>query len=160
MQIVTFTSAGGTHGIPVLGVEEFFRPVPVTPVPRADPRVAGLINLRGKTATVLNLRRCFRHPTGPERPHPKMILLETAERLTPEALELGVRAFAEPVVLLVDRILDIVSIRPGEVQPRPANVSERFVAGLLRRGQEYVSVLDVTVLIEEILQAPARGRPD
>ena len=59
MQVITFAAAGGIHGIPVLAVEEFFRPVPMTPVPLADRCVAGLMNQRGKSATVLNLRACF-----------------------------------------------------------------------------------------------------
>jgi chemotaxis signal transduction protein len=151
MLIVTFASAGGLHGIPVLAVEEFFRPVPVTPVPRSDPRVTGMMHLRGKTATVLNLRRCFRNPTGGEAAHPKMILLETADRLTDQARELGIKAFTDPVVLLVDRILEIVTISPKDVQPRPAHVTERFVAGVLRRNTTYVSLLDLNILIDDIL---------
>ena len=38
MRIVTFASAESVHGIPVLAVEEFFRLVPITRVPLADPR--------------------------------------------------------------------------------------------------------------------------
>jgi chemotaxis signal transduction protein len=151
MLIVTFESAGGEHGIPVLAVEEFFRPVAVTPVPHSDPRVAGLMNQRGKTATVLHLRRCFHNPAGHESAQPQMILLETADRLTSQARELGIKAFADPVVLLVDRILDIVTISPRDVQPRPAHIAERFVAGVLRRGTGYVSLLDVNILIDDIM---------
>ena len=155
MQIVTFAAAGGVHGIPVLAVEEFFRPVPLTRVPLADPRVAGLMNQRGKSATVLNLYGCFDKPSGDPAPHPKMILLETDDRLTQEARELGVRTFPEPVVLLVDRILEIVSIDPKALQPRPAHITERFVAGVLRRGNGYVCLLDLMTLIEDILTPKA-----
>ncbi|MBC8114356.1 MAG: chemotaxis protein CheW [Candidatus Saccharimonas sp.] len=151
MQIVTFASAGGVHGIPVLAVEEFFRPVPITRVPLADPRVAGLMNQRGKSATVLNLRGCFDKPSGEPAVHPKMILLETDARLTPEAREMGVRTFTDPVVLLVDRILDIVAIDSKALQPRPAHITERFVAGVLRHGDGYVCLLDLMTLIEDIL---------
>lgn len=151
MQIVTFAAAGGVHGIPVLAVEEFFRPVPVTPVPGADPRVAGLMTLRGKSATVLNLRRCFRAPTGADAVTPKMILLETADRLTEQARALGLRAFREPVVLLVDRILDIIAVSPKDVQPRPAHVAERFIVGVVRHKGGYVSLLDLNLLFDDIL---------
>jgi purine-binding chemotaxis protein CheW len=153
MQLVTFESAGGTHGIPILAVEEFFRPVPITPVPRSDPRVAGLMNLRGKSATVIELRKCFNKPNGEPSPLPKMILLETSDRLTTQARELGVKAFMDPVVLLVDRILDILTIRYQDVQPRPAHVSEKFVSGVFRHDKSYVSLLDLMVLIEDIQQS-------
>ena len=151
MQIVTFAVAGGIHGIPILAVEEFFRPVPLTRVPLADPRVSGLLNQRGKSATVLNLFRCFDKPVGTPSPNPKMILLETDEHLTQEARDRGVRAFQDPVVLLVDRILDIVSIDSKSLQPRPAHISERFVAGVIRHGDGYISLLDIMTLIESIL---------
>lgn len=155
MQIVTFASAGGVHAIPVLAVEEFFRPVPITRVPLADPRVAGLMNQRGKSATVLDLHRCFHAPVGVPSDHPKMILLETDERLTSEAREMGVRTFAEPVVLLVDRILEIFPIDLSHLQPRPAHITERFVAGVLRRGDGYVCLMDLVKLIEDILTPKA-----
>lgn len=151
MQIVTFAAAGGVHGIPVLAVEEFFRPVPLTRVPLADQRIAGLMNQRGKSATVLNLRECFHRPTGEPSTNPKMILLETDEHLTPEARNIGVRSFADPVVLLVDRILDIVSVDRTDWQPRPAHITERFVSGVLRHGDDYICLLELPTLIEDIL---------
>src|SRR5271156_6434894 len=120
MQIVTFFAAGGLHGIPVLAVEEFLRPAPLTRVPLADPRIAGLMNQRGKSATVLNLRGCFHRPDGAAAPHPKFILLETNDRLTAEARSMGIRSFPDPVVLLVDRICEIITIDRKAWQPRPA----------------------------------------
>jgi chemotaxis signal transduction protein len=80
-----------------------------------------------------------------------MILLETADRLTDEARELGVKAFDDPVVLLVDRILDIFSVGPKDIHPRPAHMAEPFVAGVVRRSGDYVSLLDLTTLIANIL---------
>jgi chemotaxis signal transduction protein len=151
MHIVTFAAAGGIHGIPILAVEEFTRPVAVTPVPLADRRVAGLMNLRGKSGTVIDLRKCFVKPTGEPSPHGKMILLETTDRLTDEARQLSVQVFREPVVLLVDRICDIFPIRVHEVQPRPAHVPERFVTGVVRHGKDYVSLIDLMILIDDIL---------
>jgi purine-binding chemotaxis protein CheW len=150
MQIVTFRAANGIHGIPILTVEEFFRPVPVTPVPLSDPRVAGLMNLRGKSATVVHLNRCFSSAPGEPSEAPMMILLETADRLTPEAKSLGLRAFSDPVVLLVDRILDIQNITLTDIQPRPAHIQERFVSGVLRDGSDYISLLDLMILIDDI----------
>ncbi|MDB5338414.1 MAG: chemotaxis protein CheW [Planctomycetaceae bacterium] len=155
MQIVTFASAGGVHGIPVLAVEEFFRPIPLTRVPLADKRIAGLLNQRGKSATVLNLRQCFHRPTGEPALHPKMILLETEDHLTPEARSMGVRSFADPVVLLVDRILDIVNIDRKDWQPRPAHITEQFVSGVVRHGDGYICLLELPTLIDDIFSPKA-----
>ena len=134
MQIVTFKAAGGIHALPILAVEELTRPVPVTPVPMADRRIAGLMNLRGRGGTVIDLARCF------DRAPAK------------EARQLSVRVFREPVALLVGRILEIFPLQPGELRPRPAHVAERFVTGVFRRGDDYVSLIDPMILIEDILQ--------
>ncbi|WP_437230980.1 chemotaxis protein CheW [Planctomicrobium sp. SH661] len=157
MQIVTFTSAGGVYGIPVLAVEEFFRPVGMTRVPRSDRRVAGLMNHRGKSATVLNLQQCFHRSKEVAPAHPKMILLETAGRLTREAISAGVRAPEEPTVLLVDRILDIISIGHADLHERPAHISEKFIAGILRQGSDYVSLIDLVSLVDEIHQHSSKN---
>lgn len=151
MQIVTFAAAGGLHAIPILAVEEFTRPTAITPVPHADHRVAGLMNLRGKSGTVIDLRKCFHKPVGEPATTGKMILLETTDRLTDEAKQLSVQVFREPVVLLVDRVCDIINIRFQDVQPRPAHVSERFVTGVLKHGNDYVSLIDLMILIDDIL---------
>jgi purine-binding chemotaxis protein CheW len=153
VQVVTFQAAGGTHGIPILAVEEFFRPVPITPVPLADRRVAGLMNLRGKSCTVIDLKACFDRPAPAQLPvvTPKMILLETNDRLTDEAKQLGVKTFAEPVVLMVDRIVDIVAVNVADIQPRPAHVRERFVAGVFRLHSEFLSFLDLQPMLDDIL---------
>ena len=94
----------------------------------------------------------LRATTGARR-RPEMILLETADRLTDEARELGVKAFDDPVVLLVDRILDIFAVAPGTCTRRPAHITEPFVAGVIRRGDEYVCLLDLTTLISNILNS-------
>jgi chemotaxis signal transduction protein len=154
MQIVTFRAAGATLGIPILAVEEFFRPVAVTPVPLSDPRIAGLMNIRGKSCTVIDLRSCLHRPTAPPSKSPKMILLETNDRLGGRLAgqENGhtVRTSDEPVVLLVDRILDIATIPPAQILHRPAHVTERFVAGICRWNGDYVSLLDLQPLFEDI----------
>jgi purine-binding chemotaxis protein CheW len=152
MQIVTFKAAGGIHALPILAVEELTRPVPVTPVPMADRRIAGLMNLRGRGGTVIDLARCFDRAPANEAGPRRMILLETADHLTEEARQLSVRVFREPVALLVGRILEIFPLQPGELRPRPAHVAERFVTGVFRRGDDYVSLIDPMILIEDILQ--------
>lgn len=51
----TFSAADVTCGIPVEDVQEIVSHLTVTPVPRSNHMIAGLINLRGQIVTVVNI---------------------------------------------------------------------------------------------------------
>ena len=61
-QLCTFYLAGHHLGIPVARVQEILRAQPLTRVPRASAVVRGLMNLRGRIAIVLDLRRRLGFP--------------------------------------------------------------------------------------------------
>lgn len=154
MQYATFFIDRDLYGIPVLLVEEFLRPGRVTAVPLTDPRIEGLINLRGKTATVINLRRCLgksEPPPGRQR-RGKMILLETDAGLTGDAREYGLRSYDDPIVLRVDGVHRIFPFEPASMHPPPAHVAFPFIEGLFRLDTEYVTVLSVPKLIAALIQ--------
>lgn len=146
------------YGIPVLLVEEFFRPVPITPVPGSDPRIAGLINLRGASATVVDLRRTLGLPERPPGETGHMLMLETADKLSPAAQAAGIAAPEDAVALLVDRVEGIVAAREGACHPPPAHVGHPFAAGVYEQDDGYVTLLSVPAIIADILAAhPASG---
>lgn len=152
MQLASFYVADGLYAVPVLMVEEFFRPVPVTEVPLVSPLIEGLIHLRGKTATVLNLRRCLDKPEIPQGANSKMILLVTESGLTPEAQTLGIGAHKEPVALRIDRTARILSASREQILPPPAHIQREFISGVIRGSDagQYIMLLDIRKLIEQI----------
>ena len=60
----TFSLAGHRFGVDVVDVQEVVRARPLTRVPLARPDVAGLLNLRGRILTVLDLRMTKVTPQG------------------------------------------------------------------------------------------------
>lgn len=157
-QLAVFLLADRRYAVPVLLVEEFFRPVPITPVPGADRRIAGLINLRGVSATVVDLRTSLGLPPRADGADSRMLMLETAETLPAEARELGLEAPAEPVVLLVDRVDRIVSVREHACHPPPAHTTHGFAAGVYDLDEGYVMLLAAHAILNDILaQNPAPG---
>lgn len=152
MQIASFRVDDGLYGVPVLIVEEFFRPIPVTGVPLTDYRIEGLVHHRGKTATVLDLRSCLGKPAREESFKSKMILLETFSDLTEDALTLGISSSNEPVVLRVDKTEAIINIETERISPRPAHVPYEFVNGVVRTdSSEYMMILNIRSLVETIM---------
>jgi purine-binding chemotaxis protein CheW len=53
---VTFTVAGQLFGVPVIRVQDILTPDVIAPVPGAPKQVRGLINLRGRIVTVIDMR--------------------------------------------------------------------------------------------------------
>jgi purine-binding chemotaxis protein CheW len=75
-ELVTATLAGQEIAMPVTAVQDVLGPQPLTPVPRAVSEVAGLLNLRGRIVTAIDLRpRLGIQPEAGERP-PMNIVLE------------------------------------------------------------------------------------
>jgi len=122
------------YALPLSAIRE----VVVTPekfsrVPRAPPSVRGIMNLRGRVVTVVELAVLLRPdqpPKGPEGPARKIVLLDRGRR------ELGL------LVTEVDGIEAIEKVGPAPPKAPPT------VKGLARLG-----ALAVTVLEPEALDA-------
>ncbi len=153
MQISTFLIADETFAIPSLVVEEYFRPLPVTRVPGADARIDGLVNIRGRTAVVVNMRRCMGVSPRTSRHTGEMILLETTSRLVKEAHDLGLRSFEESVVLSVDSATQIFHLVNEAVHPSPPHVNQEFVDGVVNIDDKYFTMISVEKLIHHLMQS-------
>src|SRR6266436_2667469 len=57
VEYVTATIGGQLFGLPISRVQDVFIPERMTRVPLAPPEVAGLINLRGRIVTAIDMRR-------------------------------------------------------------------------------------------------------
>ena len=56
-EFVTFTTAGQLFGVPIGRVQDVFKPSRITRVPLAGAEIAGVLNLRGRIVTMVDLRR-------------------------------------------------------------------------------------------------------
>ncbi len=151
MQLSTFTIGNETFALPALMVEEFFRTMPVTKVFGADHRIDGMVNIRGRTAVVLNLRACFDLPPRASNETSEMILLENSSGLVSEAVDIGLYAFEEPLVLSVDTINQIYNLESEEIHPAPAHIRQPFVEGVVEAKDAYLIIISIQKLVAELL---------
>ena len=56
MEYVTVMCGGQMFGLPIARVQDVFKPERLTRVPLAPPEVAGLINLRGRVVTAIEVK--------------------------------------------------------------------------------------------------------
>ena len=56
-EYVTATIGSQLFGLPIRRVQDVFMPERVTRVPLAPPEIAGVLNMRGRIVTLIDLRR-------------------------------------------------------------------------------------------------------
>lgn len=154
MEYAAFFVDGNLFGIPVVLVQEISKPLDLFPVPGHDPRVAGLVNLRGRTAVALDLPRFLSPQARGDGERRKFIVLETTDSLPPEVRSIGLASHHEPIILVVDEVHGILDGEKLEFHPPPAHVRDEFVDGVLKVGDKLMTMISVPSLVGALLPSP------
>jgi purine-binding chemotaxis protein CheW len=67
---VTFTTAGQLFGLPIEYVQDVFAPANITRIPLAGREIAGVLNLRGRIVTVIDLANRLQLDASRRLPRP------------------------------------------------------------------------------------------
>ena len=102
-EMIVVQVAGENLGIPVSAVRHVLGPQTVYPVPLAHPAIAGVLNMRGRIITAVDLA----HRLG----------LARSESATASS-SVVVDWKGEPYALLVDRVDDILELAEPAIDPR------------------------------------------
>lgn len=106
-QYCTFFVSGHLFGVEVPDVREILPKGQIDSVPLANEVVAGLVNHRGQIVTAIDLRKRLELPAS-SGSHPGALLIA--------------RADDETISLLVDRIGDVISVKPDDFEATPQNL--------------------------------------
>jgi purine-binding chemotaxis protein CheW len=133
---MTFKLAEEVYGLEILAVREIIRVMEITRVPRAPGFVRGVINLRGKVIPVVDLRTKFEMPRA-----------ETTEQSVIIVVQCAVGAHELTMGVLVDQVLEVLSIEAGQIEPTPPSLNHSgeldFVLGVGKAGDRVVFLLDI-----------------
>jgi len=135
--ISTFFIGETLWGIDTLRVQEVIRVSDVTPVRHAAPSVAGVINLRGKIVTIVDLGKKLALPQATSAAETRIIIVEWNN---------------EYVGLLVDRVSDVVNAEISQIAPAPSNVQGvqgSFLEGVLRTRESLISILGIDKILAD-----------
>jgi purine-binding chemotaxis protein CheW len=130
-EYVTAIVAGQLFGLPILSVQDVFAPALLTRVPLAPTEIAGLINLRGRILTLIDMRYRL-GLTGPMGEDPPMAI--------------GVEAQGESYGLLVDAVGEVLKLDDAAREANPVNLDPRLAqvaAGVHRLDRQLLVLLDV-----------------
>lgn len=135
-EYVTAMIGGQLFGLPILRVQDVFIPERLTRVPLAPPEVAGVLNLRGRIVTLIDMRR-------------SLGLDERAEPGPPMAI--GVERAGESYGLLIDSVGEVLKLDDATREANPINLDPRLArvsAGIHRLDGQLLMVVDVDRVLE------------
>jgi purine-binding chemotaxis protein CheW len=138
LEYVTVMVAGQLFGLPIQRVRDVFMVQAMTPVPLAGPEIAGLINLRGRVATAIDLRRRLGLPEG--------------RASAPMAV--GLEARGESYGLIVDTVGEVMRLSDASRDENPVHLSGPL-AGLARCVHRLDDKLLVVLDVEAVLDLGA-----
>ena len=146
-QLVTMTVDNQLFGIPILKVQDIVEPDQITPVPQAPGAIAGVLNLRGRIVTVIDLRECLGAP----------------EAADAKQMSVTVEHKGDLYTLLVDSIGDVRSLPRKNFDKPPATLADNLrslCSGIFQLETDLLVVLDVNRILDEetIMKTPRRTR--
>jgi purine-binding chemotaxis protein CheW len=133
---VTFTTAGQLFGLPIGRVQEVFRPTRITRVPLAGAQIAGVLNLRGRIVTAIDMRR--------------RLELDACDE-DKVRMAIGIESGSESFGLLVDSLGEVLKLADDEREPNPVNLDRKLArvsAGVFRLDGQLLVVLDVDRVLD------------
>jgi len=100
-ELLAFVVGEETYALALDAVREILKPPPVTPVPRSPRDVLGVISVRGRITTVIDLRRRLGAVIAELDKHSRVLLVDDGDEI------LG---------LLVDRVLQVHRLADDEIE--------------------------------------------
>ncbi|MGA8614240.1 MAG: chemotaxis protein CheW [Xanthobacteraceae bacterium] len=140
---VTFTTAEQIFGLPIARVQEVFRPTRITRVPLAGAQIAGVLNLRGRIVTAIDMRSRLGLPVREGDAAPMAI---------------GIESRSESFGLLVDALGEVLRLSDGDIEANPVNLDRKLAgvsAGVHRLDGQLLVVLDVDRVLDAGTEAAA-----
>lgn len=142
---VTMTIGGQWLGIPVLTVHDVLGPQKLTSIPLAPPAIAGVLNLRGRIVTAIDVRtRLGLEPRDEEDP----------------GMSIVVEHDGEPYSLIIDAVGDVLSVPADRFERNPPTLDPRWravSAGIFRLDERLLVILEVDRLVDLEHALPGMG---
>lgn len=135
IQIVGLRVGRETYGVPISLVREIVRVPEITAVPNSQKHVEGVINLRGKIISVVDLRKRFGETEIETNRKNRIVVVELENRT---------------VGLIVNAASEVLKISPADVEP-PSSVflsnDIDYVTGVGKLKDRLVILLDLNKLL-------------
>lgn len=136
LEYVTVTIGDQLFGLPIGQVQDVFVPGHLTPVPLAPEEIAGVLNLRGRIVTAVDMRCRLGLPGRDKRQN---------------SMAVGIDLNGESYGLVIDSVGEVLKLHENTRETVPINLDARLAqvaAAVHRLDGELLVVLDVARLLD------------
>jgi purine-binding chemotaxis protein CheW len=135
-EFVTVMVGQQLFGLPIDRVHDVFAADRITRVPMASAEIAGILNLRGRIVTAIDMRRRLDLP-----PHEG----------NSNQMAVGIEFRGESYGLLIDEVGEVLKLPVAQQEPVPVNLDPRWrrvAAGVYRLEDDLMIILDIDRVLE------------
>jgi purine-binding chemotaxis protein CheW len=137
IEFATFYVGGALCGIDILNIQEINKNFEITKVPQALDYVEGILNLRGRIVTIIDLgKKLGLEPVNKDKDNRNII----------------VNSDDEHIGLLVNSISDVVLAQESDIEPAPSNIGGakgKFFQGVLKTETQLIGILDIDEVLKD-----------
>ena len=136
LHIVGFEVGRETYGVPITSLHEIVRVPEITAVPDAPDYMEGVINLRGKIVSVIDLRKRLGEKKVTSGRKNRILVVEHKGKLAG---------------LIVDSASEVLKIPAADVEPSPTTLQEgrtNCVTGLGKYKGRLIVLLDMSRVLD------------
>jgi len=137
LQVVIFGLGNEEYGVDISSLREIIRMVDITRIPKLPDFIEGVINLRGQTTTVIDLRKRF----------------DMDPALTASARMIIVDLKGESIGMIVDSVSEVKSISLDDIDQVPSIKETRtqdYLKGICKLGERIIILLDHEKILSEL----------
>ncbi len=136
-QYIAFKLSDEEYAFEISAVKEIFPTQDITKVHRSPSYIEGVMNLRGRLVTIVDLRKRFRLEAKSPDENSRIIVVDA-----PDA----------PVGFLVDEVTEVTRFADEAVEPMPAYVAEgieaEYVNGIAKIDDRLITIIDPFKVLE------------
>ncbi len=139
IEFSTFYVGGALCGIDILNIQEINKNFEITKVPQASDYIEGILNLRGRIVTIIDLGK-------------KLGLEPVNKSQGKDYRNIIVNSDEEHIGLLVDSISDVVLAKKSAIESAPSNiggVKGKFFQGVLKTETQLIGILNIDEVLKE-----------
>jgi purine-binding chemotaxis protein CheW len=130
-QLVVFQLGAELYGVEISRVHEIIRLQAVTRVPRSPMFVEGVINLRGKVISVINLRRRFGLASAGHTRASRIVVVDINDQV---------------IGMVVDGVSEVLRVNTATIEPPSptiAGIDSEYLQGIVKLPERLVILLDL-----------------
>lgn len=145
MTLVSFSLNGVKYALDIFYVEEVIPLPEITFLAKLPSSFRGMINLRGVSVPIMDLRVCLGMDARPDALENDIIVIKVLHKV---------------MGLIVDKVLDVSEIEDEECLPSP-DVSDgidlQYISGVAQLGPDFVSIIQLEALLNGIEKEDLQG---